>query len=649
MNTTSGIASEAAVAVEPRPAERAPTANADPFRLAYGVLALVGVLLAFLLIRFTVNDAFLSWRYGQSLLHGAWNWNPSGRYRVEAYPDLLNAAVSVVPALLHVPPELFFKLLELGVLGGYLAVVQRLAVPRLQKLVLTAFALLNPVFFVHLFSGLGTANFALLLAALFGLLYTRGDLGRTGHVLAVLVAFSRPEGMLYALVAEAWCLHLNRRRSDAFALGALVYVLALYWTLRAVYFGSFFPNPYRLSSSAGATNVVTLAHAFAGLAGLGFVLALLAAGAEVARRVRGRRLPGTSSRPVSPWRDATPAVLAGVSALVIMTLYRVSSLQQDFGNRFCWQLLFPVALVLLSRPLFTEIVSGQGFPAVRRFVRQSPTAADPDAAEVPAASGVPGTVVVTVVPEVAGVAGTTPPSARWSALALLIAALAAFTGSDNALPQRGLVETFLVLSVLVAAAVWTLGSRVPVLLAVSGLVAALSMTSVGQILDWAAYRLHLTTAQEAVGRAVAADPTISGVVAVEDPGILVSRLRADQPALDLSGKADPFLGKTVPASVTRNLVAIVAGASDPVGTNPWQGDTSSGPVFAEAQREHFVYAGSLMYAPFYWLRLYVKPGGAGRVAAARLETAWMDADGPNSEPSSTLLSQHLFDFPFLTD
>jgi hypothetical protein len=55
-----------------------------------------------------------------------------------------------------------------------------------------------------------------------------------------------------------------------------------------------------------------------------------------------------------------------------------------------------------------------------------------------------------------------------------------------------------------------------------------------------------------------------------------------------------------------------------------------------------------MYAPFYWLQLYVKPG-LGRVAAERLQTAWLAADGPNSEPSSTLLSQHLFDFPFLTD
>jgi hypothetical protein len=527
------------------------------------------------------------------------------------------------------------------VLGGYLALVQRLAVPRLQKLLLTALALMNPVFFVHLFSGLGTANFALLIAALYGVLYTRGDLGRTGHVLAALVAFSRPEGMLYALVAEAWCLHLNRRRSDQRALAVSGGVLALYWTLRSIYFGSFFPNPYRISSSAGATNIVTLAHAFAGLAGMAAVLALLAGAAETVRRLRGRGRPAMSSRPVSPWRDATPAVLAGISALIIMTLYRVSSLQQDFGNRFCWQLLFPVALVLLSRPLFAEAAGAQRIAVVRRFIRQNPDTAGSAAGADPADAA-------QEAPEVTGVAGPAPASARWSALAVLIAAVTAFVGSSQGLPQQGLVVLGLIVSILVALAVWTLGNRVPVMLGVAGIVAALSMTSVGQILDWATYRTHLATAQEAVGQAVAADPTLSGVVAVEDSGIMVSKLRADQRALDLSGKADPFLGKAVPASVTKHLVAVIADADGPVGTDPWWGDSSSGPVFAAAKRENFQFVGAVMYAPFYWVRLYVKPG-LGRVAAEQLSTAWLTADAPNSEPSSTLLSQHLFDFPFLTN
>ncbi|HET9172401.1 MAG TPA: hypothetical protein VFN97_23445 [Actinospica sp.] len=608
-------------------AERVPPASADPFRLAYGVLGIVGFILVFLLIRFTVDDAFVSWRYGQSLLDGAWNWNPVDKYRVEAYSDPLYTALSVVPAALGLMPEFFFKLVGLGLLAGYLIVVHRqLDVPRLQRLLLTAFAVANPVFFVHAFSGLETASFALLLAALFGLLYARGRLDGLGHVLVMAVALSRPEGMVYALVAELWCLHLNRRRADALAAASVGLLLTGYWIVRAAYFHSFFPNPYLLKSGAGATDVVALAHSVGGLVGMCFVIGGLAVTAEAVRRLRTRR-GGGSSRPVSPWRDATPALLAGVSALIIMVLYRVSSLQMDFGNRFCWQLLFPVALVLLSRPLYADAGAGRGAP----LIRQKSTA--PDAEQTESA-------------EVVGVPGVAPASVRWTALTLLIAAITTYTGIPDASGERAVTSFCAVLACVAAVAVWIRGSRVPVLLAATALVTALSAVSTAQILDWSTYRLHLSNAQGTIGSALAADHSISGVIAVEDAGILPMRLRPDQFALDLDGVADPFLNKPVPASVTRHLVAMAVGSDGPIGDAYWGGDSTAGPVFAAARAAHFRMVDAVMYAPGYWLRLYVKPG-IGAVAARRLAATWQSADLPDNEPSSTLLSQHLFDFPFL--
>ena len=53
-----------------------------------------------------------------------------------------------------------------------------------------------------------------------------------------------------------------------------------------------------------------------------------------------------------------------------------------------------------------------------------------------------------------------------------------------------------------------------------------------------------------------------------------------------------------------------------------------------------------MYAPGYWLRVYAAPG-LGRGTAQRLANGWQTADLPDNEPNSTLLSQHLFDLPFL--
>ncbi|HTJ66107.1 MAG TPA: hypothetical protein VL551_01135 [Actinospica sp.] len=625
MNMTSGIPRTAATPAAPaatptNSAERVPPSSADPYRLAYGVLGIVGVILAFLLIRFTIDDAFISWRYGQSLLDGAWNWNPTDTGRVEAYSDPLYTALSAVPAALGLIPELFFKLVGLGLIAGYLLVVHRvLEVPRLQKLLLTAFAVANPVFFVHAFSGLETASFALLLAALFGLLYTRGRLDALGHVLVLAVALSRPEGMVYALVAELWCLHLNRRRADAVAAGGVLALLASYWLLRDAWFHSFFPNSYLLKSGAGATDVVAVAHAVVGLLGMVLLAGVLAGAAEVVRRVRTRRRGPSSSRPVSPWRDATPAVLAGVSSLIIMVLYRVSALQMDFANRFCWQLLFPVALVLLSRPLFTEGSGGRAAPLVRQGSAASA--------------------------EVTGVPGPAAPSARWSAFALLIAAITAYTGTPGNVAVRGTITLAAGLAVVLALVLWASGSRVLTLLAAAALVTSVSAVSVAEILDWSTYRLHLQNAQEAVGTAIAADGSLTGVVAVEDAGVLPAKFRPDQWALDLGGVADPFLNKPVPAAITDHLVAMVVGAGGPL-EDPWGGDSSTAPVFAKARAAHFRPVAAVMYAPGYWLRLYVKPG-LGKVAAQRLSEAWQSADIPDNELSSSLLSQHLFDLPFL--
>jgi hypothetical protein len=632
MNMTSGISREAfgptAPAATPAdPPERIPPASADPYRLAYGALAIVGVILAFLLIRFTVDDAFVSWRYGRSLLDGAWNWNPTSAYRVEAYSDPLFTALSVVPAALGLIPELFFKLVGLAVLAAYLLVVhRRLTLPRLQKLLLTAFAVANPAFFVHTFSGLETASFALLLAALFGLLYTRGRLDGLGHVLALAVALSRPEGMVYALVAELWCVHLNRRRNDALAAAGVAALLAGYWTARAAYFHSFFPTPYLRKSGAGTTDVVALTHAVVGLAGMVLVAAALAGAAEAVRRLRTRRGGTSSSRPVSPWRDATPAVLSGVSALIIMLLYRVSALQMDYADRFCWQLLFPVALVLLSRPLYAEAAADGA-----RLVRQGVAPGDGSGGGVRA--------------EVTGVPGVVAPSARWTALALLIAGITAYTGTPDDAGVRGTITLAAAFACVLALLLWASGSRVLTMLAAAALVTSVSAVSVAEILDWSTYRLHLRNAQQAVGTALAADRSLTGVVAVQDAGVLPMQLRPDQWALDLGGVADPFLNKPVPAAVTDRLVAMVVGADGPL-SEPWGGDSSADPIFARARAEHFHPVSSVMYAPGYWLRLYVKPG-LGRVAAQRLSATWQSADLPDNEPSSTLLSQHLFDFPFL--
>ena len=60
----------------------------------------------------TIDDAFISWRYGLSLVEsGFWNYNPSNFELVEAYTNPIFAFLSIFPALFNIDVVLFFKLL----------------------------------------------------------------------------------------------------------------------------------------------------------------------------------------------------------------------------------------------------------------------------------------------------------------------------------------------------------------------------------------------------------------------------------------------------------------------------------------------------------------------------------------------------------
>jgi hypothetical protein len=81
------------------------------------VLFLTG---SFCYANFTVDDAFITFRYGYNLVnHGIWNWNPDNDL-VEAYTSGLYAALSILPHAFHIPVVLFFKLIGLSCLLWFL-------------------------------------------------------------------------------------------------------------------------------------------------------------------------------------------------------------------------------------------------------------------------------------------------------------------------------------------------------------------------------------------------------------------------------------------------------------------------------------------------------------------------------------------------
>ncbi|MEV3857868.1 hypothetical protein AB0J38_26515 [Streptomyces sp. NPDC050095] len=544
----------------------------------FAVFTAVGAALALCFAPYTVDDAFISWRYGANLVDsGVWNWNPSASaVRVEAYTNPLYTGLSVIPALLGIPVELFFKVVSAAILVGYVVAVARLDVPRRQRLALCAFALLSPVFFVHLFSGLETVSFALLTAAPFALLSRHGRLTRWGQLAALGLALSRPEGIALAAVAHAWGLAVGRRRRDLWLALAAGGALAAYWLLRAWYFGRFFPNTfYQKSTGHGgwidsALAAGPLVWAPAGAA----VLAVAALGGRWLLRADRERL-----------RDATPLVLAVCAAGIHLGLYQASVLAMNYADRFSWQILFPVAVVALVRPL-------------------------------------------------------TPRTVPWSTAASALAAATALSFEWH--PALAAVAALVLTAVL-----WG-GDRLrtPAALGLAAVAVILvSVTPPRELTAIAAYRYRLEYAHEALGRAVADDKGFRGTVAIGDAGIMPFCLGARHDVYDLRGLADPYLGRgLLPKRLADRDVQMVVAVGRPYDPKGLRATTpTSLPLVKRAYAQGFVPAGRMQFTDTAWQSVLVRPG----VPAPGLKRAARLARRENLRPDAAVVRDHWGELPFL--
>ncbi|GAA3492849.1 hypothetical protein [Streptomyces cremeus] len=596
-----------------------------------GLTGLMGWL-AFWLCRLTVDDAFISWRYGKSFAgSGVWDWNPvvagSGLPRVEAYTNPLYAALSIVPAVAGWPVEAFFKAFGLLLLCGGIAVAAVLRdVPRHQRVALVAVMAANPVFVSHFFHGLESGSFALFIALLYGVLYRRGRLGALGRTAAVLVALSRPEGVAYAFAAVAWAALANRgdRREVRGAL-AVAGGLAGYWALRAWWFGRLLPHTYLVTSgSVDASGVVRqLVHpvlpVLGTLAGGAVLCAFLWRRAD-ARRCRGqdggpRAARGPGPRPGGrgplPLQDLTPVVPAALTCGIALVFYPLSALHMDVGNRFFWQLTAPVALVLLCRPL-----KGRRLPG--------------------------------------GARATDGAAPKWTAPALGLTGVAVlhFQGMPGVDPTAVVVGG----SAAVVAALVLWGRTATPLLAAgsAGLMLAVSAIPLESLVGGMTYRFHLREAHEELGRLMARDPTVRGLVGTGDAGVLPYALNEHQQAVDLGGLADPY--RAGPGGIPREVfaqhgAAVVVPAGGPDEDRNWFGTASSRTVVDHVRKEKWTYSAGLPFGGAYWLNVFVRPG-TGERFLRELKARRPAAERANLSPERigwTYAEAHRWDFPFLDD
>ena len=131
--------------------------------LLYGTFAISFLALSFFTFQFGVDDSFITFRYARNLVeHGVWNWNSTGP-RVEAYTNFIYAVLAIIPEYFGLSSFIFFKLIgSLSIVYLGLRLHQILSM-RYALWVALTFILINPLFYIHAYSGLETPVFVVLL------------------------------------------------------------------------------------------------------------------------------------------------------------------------------------------------------------------------------------------------------------------------------------------------------------------------------------------------------------------------------------------------------------------------------------------------------------------------------------------------------
>lgn len=300
------------------------------------ILAGLGTLASFFhFSRFTVDDAFITWRYGKNLVeHGIWNYNPSMLDPTQAYTNPIYALLSIIPHLFGWDVVLFFKIFSILLLVTFVFWFAR-ATRGAWFMTLLLVAL--PATMVHAFGGLETFLFVFLMGALFVSLYEHRLWSSVA--LTLLLFLTRPESWLlaglvpayFALVAPAT--HpgypVRPERSTLTpgffpapgikALLALGLPLAAYFAFHYLHFGSALPNTFYAKSDDNFHQGRILFYA------VFFLPAILLAWFR------------------KPWLAALVIALMGAMTLS----YADSNLYMNYSGRFPYHLFAPVYILLV--------------------------------------------------------------------------------------------------------------------------------------------------------------------------------------------------------------------------------------------------------------------------------------------------------------
>ncbi|GAA4817471.1 hypothetical protein GCM10025786_24910 [Nocardioides caeni] len=552
-------------------------------------------MLAFVFVRFTDDTAFITWRYGEQLVErGCWCWNPNGP-RTEGYTSPVHALLAAVPALVGISTELFFKLVGVLTLAGYLLWTRQLGLGRRQLLVLRGAALLSPVFFIQLFSGIESVPFAVVIAVVFARLYVRGGLGPLGHLLCCLLVLLRPEGLVFALAAVAWALAVRRGRARAVGVLTVGGFAAAYWTARGAFYGSLWPDSLRAATSGGSIADQVETPLVAALTGV-VLVALLVLVLVLSRGSTSATADDQTPDARTSRQDMTPLVLALTSAGVLLG-YGVFDLTTDFANRYLWQAAFPVAAVVLSRPVRTDLL--------QRSLRGGD---------------------------------------GWALGAVAVTAVASMQSLGSAAASQTVVLAGMVMVIVGAGTRLVSKDHGATGIAALGLVVIVSWMPVDHLISVATYRHRLAAAHEAIGVAI---HEAGATVAVADAGAL--SFAQDTDVVELQGRTNLRVvqGTFGASDLEAAGVGVVVLASSTIErTGEFTATLGQRVAQRWAEDSAFVFFSGPAFDRGYYVNVWVRPDLVDRLQPA-IQAAERDAGASVSSSQASILGTHLWDFSFL--
>ena len=238
-----------------------------------------------LLLDFTQDDAYISYRYVENFTEGhglVFNYGE----RVEGYTNFLWIMILSLTTLLGLPIIAVSKILGVAFGAGTLIVTYflfRHCFPRskiLIRLIPVSFLAANGALAYWVIGGLETGMFVFLATLA---IFTELRQPRLTPLILILATLTRPEGGLLFGIILLYRLLITKQNARALVTYAVAYILPLipYGIFKVVYFGDLLPNPFYAKTGAsleyfrsGIEYFVDFAYHY-GAFGLLFVLPLL--------------------------------------------------------------------------------------------------------------------------------------------------------------------------------------------------------------------------------------------------------------------------------------------------------------------------------------------------------------------------------------